>query len=423
MVAVAPRSRPTPFVASFSVGAVSAPTVVSLFSGAGGLDIGLENAGWETVAATDFDRDCIATLTDSRAARIRIPGARGRRYLANSEIVQADIADVAAADLRRTASRRWRPDLLAGGPPCQPWSSAGLQQGFSDPRGQLMHHFVRLVDELRPRFVLMENVRGLVTAIGPNGEPGEALRLIQLSLEEVGYASAVGMLNAADFGAAQRRVRLFLVASCDHRLPTFPEPTHADPNKPNLLNGHRSPWMSLGALLATLPPPDPEDVVRPVGERGRQLAKLEPGTGLRTTGRVESNRPSGHWGYRQDSFVADPSLPSRTIRAATSPDWVREPDGTLRRLTWRECAALQGFPEGWRFSGTVASRFRQIGNAVQPMSARAMARAILDSLAAGRLRNPPVSPPWPAEFHRRVRYTASEHRVNSAHRVRVKAKV
>lgn len=400
-----------------------APTVVSLFSGAGGLDVGLEQAGWDTVVATDFDRDCVTTLTDTKAGRLRILRSRGRRYLENAEILEADIADVAAADLRPTRSKRWRPDLLAGGPPCQPWSSAGLQQGFSDPRGQLMHHFIRLVDELRPRFVLMENVRGLVTATGPTGMPGEALGLIQSSLEEIGYASAVGMLNAADFGAAQRRVRLFLVASSDHRLPEFPDPTHADPEKPTLLNGHRKQWVTLSELLSTLPPPAPEDVVRPAGDKGRQLAKLEPGKGLRTPGRVESNRPGGHWGYRQDSFLADPSLPSRTIRAATTPDWIRDEDGRLRRLTWRECAALQGFPDGWRFSGTVASRFRQIGNAVQPMSARAMGRVILESLEAGRLRTPPVSPPWPAEFHRRVRYTAAEHRVNGAHRVRVRAEV
>lgn len=396
---------------------------MSLFSGAGGLDVGLEQAGWETVAATDFDADCVATLNNSRGARIRVSGERGRRYLSSASVLEADVGALTASDLRPVRSTRWRPDLVAGGPPCQPWSSAGLQQGFSDPRGQLMHHFIRLVDELRPRFVLMENVRGLVTAIGPNGMPGEALRLIQSGLEDIGYASIVGTLNAADFGAAQRRVRLFLVASSDHRLPSFPEPTHADAKKPDLLNVHRKPWMTLGELLETLLPPEPDDVVRPTGEKGRQLEMLTPGTGLRTSGRVESNRPGGHWGYRQDSFLADPGLPSRTIRAAATPDWIRDDEGMLRRLTWRECAALQGFPKDWQFSGTAASRFRQIGNAVQTMSARAMGQVILGALAAGRVRTPPVSPPWPTEFQRRVRYTASEHRVNGAHRVRVRAKV
>lgn len=398
-------------------------TVVSLFSGAGGLDVGLERAGWETVVATDFDADCVATLSESRDTRLRVRDGCDRTFLAGAAVIEADIAKLSAADLRPAgAPATWRPALVAGGPPCQPWSSAGLQQGFADPRGQLVEHFIRLVRELRPHYVLMENVRGLVTAVGPSGKPGEALQLIQSGLADIGYASAVALLNAADYGAAQRRVRLFLVASSDHSLPSFPDPTHQSADEMTLLET-RKPWLSLGELLARLPPPDPDDVVRPKGERARQLAALEPGTGLRTQGRVESNRPGGHWGYRQDCFVTDPSLPSRTIRAASTPDWVKEQDGDLRRLTWHECAALQGFPQGWRFTGTIASRFRQIGNAVQTNVAEAMGRALLAALAEGPADQPPVSPPWPAEFHRRVRYTVSEHRVNGEHRVRVRASV
>lgn len=403
--------------------AVRPATVVSLFSGAGGLDVGLERAGWETVVATDFDADCIATLSESRDARQPVRAGIDRTFLARTAIVHADIADLGPEHLRPVdAPSTWRPALVAGGPPCQPWSSAGLQQGFSDPRGQLVDHFIRLVADLRPHFVLMENVRGLVTAVGPNGKPGEALQLIQRELQNIGYASAVALLNAADYGAAQRRVRLFLVASSDHELPTFPEPTHQSTGEITLLES-RVPWVSLGTLLGTLPAPEPENVVRPKGERARQLAALEPGSGLRTQGRVESNRPGGHWGYRQDCFVADLSLPSRTIRAASTPDWIKESDGSLRRLTWRECAALQGFPQGWRFAGTLASRFRQIGNAVQTNLAEAMGRALLTALATGPADQPPSSPPWPAEFHRRVRYTVSEHRVNGEHRVRVRASV
>lgn len=403
--------------------AAQSATVVSLFSGAGGLDVGLERAGWKTVVATDFDADCVATLTKSRDARLPVESESGQAFLAGTRIVQGDIADLSSEDLRPAdAPTTWRPALVAGGPPCQPWSSAGLQQGFADPRGQLVEHFIRLVGELRPHYVLMENVRGLVTAVGPSGKPGEALQLIQSGLADVGYASAVALLNAADYGAAQRRVRLFLVASSDHSLPSFPDPTHQSADELTLLETHK-PWISLGELLARLPPPDPDDVVRPKGEHARQLAALEPGTGLRTQGRVESNRPGGHWGYRQDCFVTDPSLPSRTIRAASTPDWVREPDGDLRRLTWRECAALQGFPQSWRFTGTIASRFRQIGNAVQTNVAEVMGRALLTALAQGPADQPPVSPPWPVEFHRRVRYTVSEHRVNGEHRVRVRASV
>ena len=86
------------------------------------------------------------------------------------------------------------------------WSSAGLQKGLGDPRGQLIAHYLRLIGELQPRFVIFENVRGLLTARGATGTPGEVLRSIQDDLYELGYSSRVATLNAADYGAAQRRV-------------------------------------------------------------------------------------------------------------------------------------------------------------------------------------------------------------------------
>jgi DNA (cytosine-5)-methyltransferase 1 len=92
-------------------------------------------------------------------------------------------------------------------------------------------------------------------------------------------------------------------------------------------------------------------------------------------------------------------------------------------LTWRECAAIQGFPPAWQFTGTVASRFRQIGNAVQADVARAVGESLLDYLRSGPTRMPPASAPLPPEFGRRVRYTVAEHRTNGAHRKRVRARV
>ena len=130
-------------------------------------------------------------------------------------------------------------------------------------------------------------------------------------------------------------------------------------------------------------------------------------------------RPGGHWGYRQDSFRADLSLPSRTIRAASTPDWIRlEGDSDLRRLTWRECAVLQGFPTQWQFEGTTTSRFTQIGNAVQTDVARAMGSAIREALSAGVQDVKPEMPPWPQYLLDRVKYTESEQRVNGTLRVR-----
>ncbi|MGH8883661.1 MAG: DNA cytosine methyltransferase [Egibacteraceae bacterium] len=390
-------------------------TVVDLFCGAGGLTAGLEAVGWRTVAAVDRDCDCTATLALTSAAGLRVPDGSGRTFLQGTRLVHGDVTELSAVDLRPPgANSRWRPDLLAGGPPCQPFSSAGRQLGVADPRGQLFLEFVRLADELKPRFILFENVRGLVTAKTPDGRPGGVLRRIQEEFEGIGYACRFQLLNSADYGAPQRRVRLFMLASSDRPLPRLPPPSHSASPQPQLVDG-RKPWVTLGEFLAAQPEPDPADVVRPPASRLAALSALPPGTGLRSQGIVEANRPGGHWGYRQDCFVADLALPARTIRAASTPDWTRQPDGGLRRLTWRECAGLQGFPTGWCFTGTVASRFRQIGNAVQGDVAAAIGAVLLSALSQDRSARP-RSAQWPAEFHRRVRYTAMEHRVNGAHR-------
>jgi DNA (cytosine-5)-methyltransferase 1 len=208
-----------------------------------------------------------------------------------------------------------------------------------------------------------------------------------------------------------------MIGSRSEHLIDFPLPTHS--RFASALGSQQ--WVSLFEFLSSAPAPQPDEVVRPSASRLHELERLRPGTGIRASGIVEANRPSGHWGYRQDCFLADPSLPSRTIRAAATPDWIRLDDGSLRRLTWRECAGLQGFPEGWLFEGTVASRFRQIGNAVQGQAAYAIGSA-LRAAAIQRVRARPRSAPWPDSFHRRVRYTAMEEAVNGAHRVAARMK-
>lgn len=386
----------------------SRPQSIDIFAGAGGLTVALEQAGFQTVAAVDVDSDAMGTLQATQDAEIEIPDSGGSTYLASTKLIEADIGEIEAADLRpRGRSASWRPDLLAGGPPCQPFSSAGKQRGIHDPRGKLFLEFVRLTAELKPRYVLFENVRGLLTQKDAAGRPGGVLELVQQSFEDIGYAVRFAVLNAADYGAPQRRVRLYMLGTADHRLLEFPAPTHS---AQLTLEGHK-PWVTLGEFLSGRQVPNAEDVVRPTGKRARDLLALTPGTGLKTGGVVEYQRPSGHWGYRQDSFLADPSLPSRTIRAASTPDWIRLTDGTMRRLTWHECGGLQGFPDDWRFTGTRASRFRQIGNAVCVDVGRSLGHTVRRGLAMRRPSRPPTSAEWPPEFRRRINYTAMEERV------------
>lgn len=288
-----------------------------------------------------------------------------------------------------------------------------MQLGFNDQRGLLIAQMLRLTDELRPRYVLMENVRGLLTATGPGGEHGEAIRMIQTEWENLGYAVSWALLNAADYGAAQRRVRLVMMATEEYFLPPFSEPTHGEVG--DLL---RRPWVTLAEALSTIPAPNASEIVRPTGVRADAIRALEPGTGLKTGGTVEHQRPGGHWRYRQDGFLADLSLPARTIRAASTPDWIKLPDSTVRRLTWRECAALQGFPEDWGFEGTREAKFRLIGNAVQTDLAAAVGRVLIAGLMRGRTNDRPKSAPWPSYFHRRIRGAAADHRANAAARTR-----
>src|SRR5208282_6536693 len=146
------------------------PTFVSLFTGAGGLNIGLEQAGFRAATAVECDPDCVRTLEQNQRERHPIPG--GGHYLSGTRLLARSVADLTGADLRPPGARSdWVPDLMAGGSPCQPFSSSGKMLSLDDPRGRLFEHFVRLAGEVKPRLILLENVRGLVRARGPRDEP------------------------------------------------------------------------------------------------------------------------------------------------------------------------------------------------------------------------------------------------------------
>lgn len=394
---------------------LSKPTLVSLFTGAGGLDIGLEHAGFRTVAAVECEPDCVETLKLNQS--LRHPVADDS-ILSKARILPRPIEEVAKDDLRPSdAQADWVPDLLAGGPPCQPFSSSGKMLSVGDPRGRLFEHFVRLADALKPRLILFENVRGLVTARGPKGEPGEVINMVKEAFENLGYATSFQLLNAADYGCPQRRVRLFMMATRCTQLPEFPAATHAEVPE-NTLFDTRLPWVTLGEFLRKQPQPTSDEVVSPTVTLARELADLPAGTGLKSAGAREATRPGGHWGYRQGTFIADQTLPARTVTASASQDWIRLRDGSLRRLTLRECAGLQGFPQGWQFVGSIASRFRQVGNAVPVAFGVVLGQALREALCVRR-RSKVKSASLPSGFELAITYTRKEHRRNGASRKRV----
>ncbi|MBY6203539.1 DNA cytosine methyltransferase [Halomonas denitrificans] len=380
---------------------------VSLFSGAGGLDIGLEQAGFELIRASDFDGSCVETLRANQLAGIRINAKRKRRYLEGATIGHEDISGLSLKEELGES-----PDILVGGPPCQPFSSAGAQRSVADSRGRLFEDFVRIADEIKPRRILFENVRGLVTARGPGGIPGEALNLVRLSFERIGYRTNFSVLNAADFGVPQRRVRLFMLASLEEPPPEFPTPSHSKDERDGL-----PPWVTMAAALQDIMEPENEMLVQPSASLFKQLSELKPGTGLKSRGVKEPTRPGGHWGYKQGAFVADQNLPARTVTASSSQDWIWDTRNRLRRITVAEAAALQGFPSEWVFTGSRAARYRQIGNAVPPPLGKVLGRALIDSLS-GAHEGENVSKPFPDYMTAAVRYTEKEDKRNGSVRVR-----
>lgn len=345
------------------------PTFISMFSGAGGLDLGFERAGWSRLLASDIDRDSVSTLRANTRKALR------------ETVIEADIRSLQAEDLRARAGgiAPGALDAIVGGPPCQSWSSAGLQRGLDDDRGRLFLDFIRLANRLDPRFIVMENVRGLLTARGPDGRPGSALEMIREDLRREGWQTAVSLLNAADYGVPQRRVRLFVVAYREGDRPLFPEPTHAKV----AVNGRRR-WVSLRAALARVTDLRDDEIIRPSARLAVDLANVPSGSGVKSPGKPETTRPGGHWGYKQGAFVADPALPARTVTASTAQDWIRDSIHGLRRLCPRECAAIQTFPASWTWEGRSASVYRQIGNAVPPKLAEALAGALRGALETER---------------------------------------
>lgn len=377
---------------------------ISLFSGGGGLDLGLERAGFDCKFATDHDQDSVATLLANRGHAL----GQGRKALNDAVIASQDVRELTGRYiLSQIGSARGEIPVLAGGPPCQSWSSGGKQLGYADPRGKLVEDYLRIASEIDARWLIFENVRGLLTARGVDGRPGSALEYMRSRLFERGWQTHVELLNAADFGVPQRRVRLIVIGYRSGDVPLMPVPTYGK-------SGGQQHWKTLRACLAELDPVMENEVIRPSGKMATDLAGLRPGTGAKSAGKAESTRPGGHWGYKQGAFVADLDLPARTVTASSQQDWIIDDWHGLRRLTPRECSAIQTFPSEWRFTGNRASQYRQIGNAVPPALAQAIGSAMISHARAdeGAARQWHAPAPLAPRLQSAIDYTAREERRN-----------
>lgn len=343
---------------------------ISLFSGAMGLDIGLINAGIDIRVGQDLDDYCVRTMLENGH-----PGILG------------DIRKISSERLLEAAGMNvGEPFLVCGGPPCQPFSTAGKRLGINDPRGSLFRDFVRMIDEIRPRFFVMENVKGLMSALlkDENGENTniKVLDIILNEFRKLNYKTIYGILDAVNYGVPQFRERFVLIGSRDNEGIFLPVPTHFHVHQNAAYR-----WTTLSDAIRDLENVSGECAVFsenrlhylrmvPEGGNWKDLPKdvlQEAMGGAYTSG-------GGKVGfYRRLSYAQpSPTVVTSPVQKATM---MCHPTKD-RPLSVAEYARLQQFPDDWRFIGTTASKYKQIGNAVPVGLAKAIGEMLI-SVATG----------------------------------------
>lgn len=330
--------------------------VLSFFTGAGGLDLGFEQAGFQTVYATDIDRDSCETLKLNLGSHLN----------SNMTVEQADILKLAPSCLPKNI------DLIIGGPPCQSFSASGRRAGGApgrlDERGTLFEAYCEIIKYAKPKAFVFENVRGI---LGTN--KGADWRAIVSAFGAIGYRISYRLLDALDYGAPQQRERMFLVGHAAETPFLFPEPTYG-PDSP-LKRAHVTAKQSFKGIA------EDENLAKLILEGGKYshlLPEVPPGQNyLFFTAQRGYPRPIFAYRSRFSDFLykANPNTPVKTIIA--SPGKYTGPlHWNNRYFSIKEYMRLQGFPDGYKFSGTRNDIIRQIGNSVSPLIAYQLALAI-----------------------------------------------
>ncbi len=342
---------------------------VSLFSGCGGLDRGVEDAGFRVAAAVDVDRDAADTM-EKNFHGLQCP------------VIRRDLREVSADELLQAAGLRGgeRPDLLVGGPPCIAFSKSGFWLDYKregrDPAAGLLQAYTRMLREARPRAFLLENVYALTFR---NRASRPAFEQLLQEIGNAGYDHRWGVLNAANYGAAQLRPRLFVVGVPKGQpLPELPSPTHGGRWERAHTGNPAQPHVTAGqALDGLVSEPEPGEVVG--GHWGHLLPGVPPGDNyLYYTARRGHPDPVFTWRGRYWNFLLklSPDRPAPTIQAQPGP-YVGPFHWESRRLRVAELKRLFGYLDDFVFVGSRKSVQAQIGNSVPPLVARRVAEAII----------------------------------------------
>ncbi|XWK86303.1 MAG: DNA cytosine methyltransferase [Phormidium sp.] len=368
---------------------------ISLFAGAFGLDLGLEQAGFHTISVVEKDRDATRTIALNRSHLQETAVPREIEKVSSQDLL-AEGGKVLKLD---RALRPGEVDLVTGGPPCQPFSTAGKRGSVIDPRGSLFMDFIRIVKEVQPRFFLMENVRGLLSApirhrpinqrgknhptLEPDEMSGAALKVVLTEMKELGYSVVYNLLEAADYGVPQNRERVIFIGSRDDESVTFPLAKYCQ-------NGKSLPkWRTLRDALTGLIDPELEFIAYSES-RLKYLKLLKEGQNWRDLpkelikeamgGAYDSG--GGKVGFYRRLSWDKPSPTVTTSPHQKATDMCHPVE--LRPLSVRECAKIQTFPDDWIFHGSVTSKYKQIGNAVPVLLAKEIGSYLFDLIQGNK---------------------------------------
>lgn len=357
---------------------------ISLFSGALGLDLGIEKAGFDIRVVVDNDKFACETAR----LNTKIP------------VVENDINLVSGKELLVTSGlENGEVDLLFGGPPCQAFSTAGARRSLDDFRGNVIINFLRLTEEIMPKTFLLENVRGLLSAklhFAPNGlseeygdtveHPGSVVNFLLKEFQKLGYSVSFALFNSANYGVPQKRERVIMFGAKGKNQIPLPYPTHTEDGK---LTGKK--WVTLKDATKGLKEQEMHFVELSVKHK-KFLTQLKQGqnwTNLKAKDQEEAlgkayKLTGGRTGfYRRLSWdnpsptlVTDPAMPATMLCHPTK----------LRPLSIEEYARIQQFPDYWKFVGSIRQVYKQIGNAVPTGLGEAAGKAITDFLT-GHTKN------------------------------------
>lgn len=339
--------------------------VIDLFCGAGGMSLGFQNAGFEILLGSDFDGNCLSTH---------------KRNFVNSKFIKCDVSELKGEEiLSELKMKKGEIDVIIGGPPCQGFSTVNAKDRFIDnPKNKLFKEFVRIIDETKPKCFVMENVVGLTTM-----ENGAVKQEIINSFKEIGYGVEVKVLDAVNYGVPQYRKRAFFMGNNFGANISFPKPTHGKGNgQMTLIPGKMiQPYRTVGDSLNDIKDddslPNHEIPIHDEVVLKRMSYVKEGGT--------QADIPDEHKPPQQFKNTygrLDRKKPSYTIHTrfdVASTGSLFHPTKN-RALTVREGAKLQSFPDNFVFNGLKSSRYRQVGNAVPPLLAQAIANEIIKML-------------------------------------------